>query len=256
MAHPDWLGRQPEGPYWSSDGRSVYFLRKREGLRDPRSLPDRPRNPADEPGHRRRPGRGATPGSNWDRERNHRAFVRAGDIFLRDLGANGGLPQITRTAAAESAPFFTVDGDVALRRHLVRTRPGYGSCVVVAQARKRRKEVSRERRATDAICTAPPHYLGEDVEVMGSWLSPALHHLGVRQKGIQPLPSREAGPKPPPRATPGGGATAADRLPSRSCRARTRAPSRTFPVRTESSHGVLHPPSSDHHPNNASRCER
>ena len=151
MADPDWLGRQPEGPYWSSDGRSVYFLRKREGLRDPRSLPDRPRNPADEPGHRRRPGRGATPGSNWDRERNHRAFVRAGDIFLRDLGANGGLPQITRTAAAESAPFFTVDGDVALRRHLVRTRPGYGSCVVAAQARKRRKEVSRERRATDAI---------------------------------------------------------------------------------------------------------
>ena len=31
MAHPDWLGRQPESPYWADDGGSIYFERKVEG---------------------------------------------------------------------------------------------------------------------------------------------------------------------------------------------------------------------------------
>ena len=29
MAHPDWLGRQPQQPYWSDDSESVYYRRKR-----------------------------------------------------------------------------------------------------------------------------------------------------------------------------------------------------------------------------------
>ena len=32
MAHPDWLGRQPQQPYWSDDSESVYYRRKRENV--------------------------------------------------------------------------------------------------------------------------------------------------------------------------------------------------------------------------------
>lgn len=31
MADPDWLGRQPQSPHWSEDGKSVFYLQKREG---------------------------------------------------------------------------------------------------------------------------------------------------------------------------------------------------------------------------------
>ena len=31
MAHPDWLGRQAENPYWADDGGSIYFERKVKG---------------------------------------------------------------------------------------------------------------------------------------------------------------------------------------------------------------------------------
>src|SRR5256885_11801542 len=36
MADPDWLGNPPEHPYWSADGRTVYYEQKRAGseLRD------------------------------------------------------------------------------------------------------------------------------------------------------------------------------------------------------------------------------
>jgi dipeptidyl aminopeptidase/acylaminoacyl peptidase len=221
MAHPDWLGRQPEGPYWSSDSGSVYFLRKREGeeTRDLYRIDlDTRLTSLVADGDR---GVAEAPGGNWDRKREHRAFVKAGDIFLRDLGANGGLTQITRTAAAESAPFFTVDGDVAFRRaatwfvrdrstdlvwqpfevvadenpedtrenedleagYLERQQPRLLEIVRVRRQREeRREEVSRERRAADASRTSLPHYLGKDVEVAGSWLSPALDHLVVRQR--------------------------------------------------------------------------
>ncbi len=229
MAHPDWLGRQPEGPYWSSDSGSVYFLRKREGeetrdlyridleTRQTSLVSDAGRSTAE------------APGGNWDRSRRYRAFVKAGDIFLsdpglRDSGANGSLTQITRTAAAESAPFFTVAGDVAFRRdftwfvreretgltwqpfdvraendpeaarenndleagYLERQQPRLLEIVRLRREREeRREDVSRERQAADASRPALPNYLGKDVEAVGSWLSPGLDHLVVRQRPSQ-----------------------------------------------------------------------
>src|ERR1700712_2563457 len=32
MADPDWIGNPPEDPYWSDDGKSVYYEREREGV--------------------------------------------------------------------------------------------------------------------------------------------------------------------------------------------------------------------------------
>lgn len=218
MAHPDWLGRQPEGPYWSSDGDSVYFQRKREGEetrdlyrvdlegRQTIRVSDLDRAGAD------------AAGGNWDRERRRRVFVKAGDVFVRDLDRDS-LIQITRTAAPESAPFFTAGGDVAFRRagawfvreretgllrqpfdvrteddpeqarseqdleagYLERQQPRL--LEIVRQRRQREErglEVSRERQAGDPSRPALPHYLGKDVEVTGSALSPALDRLVLR----------------------------------------------------------------------------
>ena len=221
MAHPDWLGRQPEGPYWSTDSGSAYFLRKREGeeardlyrvdLENRRTslVADGDRGAAD------------APGGYWDGERQRRVFVKAGDIFVRDLGADGGLTQLTRTAANESAPFFTVAGDVAFRRggawlvrdrdtglvwqpfdvraeedpeaarakkdleagYLERQQPRLLEIVRLRRERdERRTEVSRERQAADSSRTALPHYLGKDVEAAGAYLSPSLDRLVLRQR--------------------------------------------------------------------------
>ncbi len=221
MAHPDWLGRQPERPYWSSDGDSVYFQRKREGeetrdlyridLEGPETVrvSDRDRAGAE------------AAGGNWDRERRRRVFVKAGDVFIRDLDGDGSLIQVTRTAAPESAPFFTVGGDVAFRRagvwfvreretgllrqpfdvraedepeqarseqdlkagYLERQQPRLLEIVRQRRQREERSlEVSRERQAGDPSRSALPHYLGKEVKVAGSTLSPALGHLVLRTR--------------------------------------------------------------------------
>ena len=235
MAHPDWLGRQPEAPYWSADGRSVYFERKREGeeTRDlyrvdldsgeTTRIADGDRATAD------------AAGGAWDRERRRLTFVRAGDVFVRHLdgdtggdadpdddgSGDGGPVQLTRTAAYESAPFFTAGGDVAFGRNgvwFVRDRDtgltwqpfdvradeapesareagdreaGYLErqqprlLEIVRQRREReetRERVARERRAADSTRVPLPHYLGKDVEAAGTWLSPALDRLIVRQR--------------------------------------------------------------------------
>ena len=249
MAHPDWLGRQPEAPYWSADGRSIYFERKREGeeTRDlyridldsgeTTRIADGERAAAD------------AAGGAWDRERRRLTFVKAGDVFVRHLdgdtasddngrgdadpdGNGSGDPdadpdrddgpaQLTRTAAFESAPFFTAGGDVAFGRNgvwFVRDRDtgltwqpfdvraaeapeaareagdleaGYlerqqPRLLEIVRQRREREEtqerVARERRAADASRVSLPHYLGKDVEAAATWLSPALDRLIVRQR--------------------------------------------------------------------------
>ncbi|MDE2922324.1 MAG: prolyl oligopeptidase family serine peptidase [Acidobacteriota bacterium] len=219
MAHPDWVGRQPEGPYWSSDGDSVYFQRKREGeeTRDLYRIDLKERETV-RVSDRDRAGADAA-GGNWDRERRRRVFVKAGDVFVRDLDRDGGLTQITRTAATETAPFFTAGGDVAFRRagvwfvrergtgllrqpfdvrteddpeqaraehdlkarYLERQQPRLLEIVRERRQREERSlEVSRERQAGDSSRPALPHYLGKEVEVAGSALSPALDRLVLR----------------------------------------------------------------------------
>ncbi len=221
MAHPDWLGRQPEGPYWSSDGDSVYFQRKREGeeIRDLYRI-DLEEQQTVRVSDRDRAGADAA-GGDWDRERRRRVFVKTGDVFVRDLDHDGGLIQITRTAAFESAPFFTAGGDVAFRRagvwfvreretgllrqpfdvrteddpekarseqdlkagYLERQQPRL--LEIVRQRRERQErslEVSRGRQAGDPSRSALPHYLGKEVEVAGSALSPALDRMVLRTR--------------------------------------------------------------------------
>ena len=109
MADPDWIGPPVERAYWSLDGGSVYYQVKQKGspvrdlhrvdlangrdsVVDPKAMAE-----AD----------AATPV--YDRERKRAAFVRNGDVFVREL-SSGRLLQITRTPQNETSPQFSADG--------------------------------------------------------------------------------------------------------------------------------------------------
>ena len=110
MADPDWIGNPPENPYWSDDGRSIYYARERDGVgKNPKDLfrvdlasgkavriEPAERGKADAPGRR-------------SLDRKKKVYVREGDVFVKDL-TTGAVHQVTRTSAEESEPFFLADG--------------------------------------------------------------------------------------------------------------------------------------------------
>jgi dipeptidyl aminopeptidase/acylaminoacyl peptidase len=109
MANPDWIGPPVENPYWSADGRSLYYDLKRNGSPvrdrhriDPATAHDSVIDPA---------AMASADGADavFDRARTRAAFVRNGDVFVREL-SGGRLLQVTRTPEAEASPQFSADG--------------------------------------------------------------------------------------------------------------------------------------------------
>jgi dipeptidyl aminopeptidase/acylaminoacyl peptidase len=108
MADPDWIGAAAKDAYWSADGRAVYYSAKRRGApivdlhrielknRQDRIVEPKAMAGADGP-------------PLFDGAGKRAAFVRNGDIFVRDI-ASGRLTQITRTPQQEAAPQFSADG--------------------------------------------------------------------------------------------------------------------------------------------------
>ncbi|MEI7035281.1 S9 family peptidase [Fulvimonas yonginensis] len=108
MANPDWIGHAVESPYWSVDGRAIYYRLKRDGseVRDLyRVDPAEGRSVKLDPAARAQADGPAV----YDRHHRYAAFVRHGDVFLRTL-ADGRTVQVTQTAVEESAPQFSADG--------------------------------------------------------------------------------------------------------------------------------------------------
>lgn len=108
MAEPDWIGAPVESPYWSADGSAVYYALKRPGsaVRDVHRIGasdggDAVLSPAELAGI---DGKGAV----YDTARQRAAFIRNGDVFVREL-ASGRLIQITRSSEDESSPQFSAD---------------------------------------------------------------------------------------------------------------------------------------------------
>ena len=109
MADPDWIGVPVEAPFWALDGKRVVYSLKREGssLRDlhavaladgvTRKLEDTELAGLD----------AASPV--YDRNRSRALFVRNGDVFLRDL-RSGALVQLSRSGGVTGAPQFSADG--------------------------------------------------------------------------------------------------------------------------------------------------
>src|SRR3546814_16191409 len=112
MADPDWIGSGVEDAWWSWDGKHAYYTRKRDGgnIRDTFSQ-------AIEGGTAARLDGAALAGIDGEQQvidprRTRMAFVRNGDIFVRDL-STGALTQLTRTDSGESRPQWGSDGALA-----------------------------------------------------------------------------------------------------------------------------------------------
>jgi dipeptidyl aminopeptidase/acylaminoacyl peptidase len=109
MADPDWIGPPVERPFWALDGSAVVYSLKRPGspVRDLWRAPvggGAPRRiePSDLPGM-------DAAQAVFDRARQRAAFIRNGDVFVRDLKSHR-LTQVTRTPAFEALPQFAADG--------------------------------------------------------------------------------------------------------------------------------------------------
>ena len=210
----DWIGTPPKDPYWSDDGRSVFYRQRRPGseivdlhrieLASGRSAVV----PANELGVV------DAPGGSWSRDRKLKAFVRAGDLFVRE-GAGRSSRQLTRTAEEERAPLvLTTGGRVAFRRgdafHAIDLATGLDSTLAelrlgkdpeenpersafldaqqmrlfaVLAARDQRAEEleaeNRARRAADPTRSPAPFYLEEKRTILRAELAPSGTHLLV-----------------------------------------------------------------------------
>ncbi|MEO7324744.1 MAG: S9 family peptidase, partial [Dokdonella sp.] len=109
MADPDWIGSPVEHAYWSVDGRSLYYTIKQKGssIRDLHriDLADGKDTVVDPQAMANADGGEAV----FDRARTRAAFVRNGDVFVREV-ASGRLTQVTRTPQTEGSPQFSADG--------------------------------------------------------------------------------------------------------------------------------------------------
>ena len=205
MSDPDWIGAAVRDVYWSADGRAIYYSAKRSGspivdlhrveiadrkdqVIDPKAMPDADGRPV------------------FNDAGKLAAFVRNGDIFVREI-ANGRLRQITRTPQNEAAPQFSADGRLLSFRvgndwFVHDFGSGITAPAAVVKAEKDpdeppkaddlrdmqmrtfstlkrlhdeseiRKKHAEELRTGDATRAAAPFYLGEDVEIRDTELSP------------------------------------------------------------------------------------
>ncbi len=109
MADPDWIGNPPQNPYWSDDGRSVYYERQREGIGNQRMDLYRVdlatgKTVLIEPAQRvKEDSRGVL-----SRDRKRKVYERHGDVFVKDL-KTGAVRQLTRTDGDEDDPRFLAD---------------------------------------------------------------------------------------------------------------------------------------------------
>ncbi|MFL6232226.1 MAG: S9 family peptidase [Thermoanaerobaculia bacterium] len=213
MADPDWIGNPPEDPYWSDDGRSVYYEREREGVGKQRKdlyrvdlatgktalVEPAQRARADAPGER-------------NRERTRKVYLVNGDVFVKDL-KTGAVRQVTRTEEAESDVHFLADGrriwfhrgtdvfiydldsgvtvqaaDLKLAKDPAEKDPKFLAeqqtrlFDVIRQKQeqeKREREEDKSLRKTDPSRAPLPWYLGKEVQIESTSLSPSGDWLAV-----------------------------------------------------------------------------
>ncbi len=204
MADPDWIGPGVENAWWSWDGRQAYYTLKRDGgsIRDTWAHGIDATTPIRLDGAALADIDGAQ--QTIDPQRARMAFVRNGDIFVRDL-STGTLTQLTRSDIAESRPQWGSDGGLVWRagndwfRWNARTGVGQASLLKAQDdpakppkaddLRERQLQMietlKNDRARRDAVraqdtqwrkddpTRAPlPVYLGKDVEIIDSALSP------------------------------------------------------------------------------------
>ncbi|MEO8671273.1 MAG: alpha/beta fold hydrolase [Tahibacter sp.] len=212
MAEPDWIGAAIEAPYWAADGRAVYYTVKRKDspIRDQHriELSDGADHVAESTDRANLDAANAV----YDLPRTRAAFIRNGDVFVREV-ASGRLLQITRTAQDESVPQFSADARQLQYRngndwYSYDFATGVNGLTAQVKTEKdpldkkandfeqlqlrlintlredhANKETLRqhaeELRKADATRVASPFFLGDDVQITDSALSPDGHWLLV-----------------------------------------------------------------------------
>ncbi|MGH8030845.1 MAG: prolyl oligopeptidase family serine peptidase [Luteimonas sp.] len=204
MADPDWIGAGVEQAWWSWDGTSTYYTLKRDGG----AIRDTYQQTIDGGTAARLDG-AALAGIDGaqqvvDTAGARMAFVRSGDVFVRDL-RSGALTQLTRTDAEESRPQWGRDGGLVwrggndwfrwtaaggvtqasnLKAEDDPAKPPKADDLRERQLRiiatlrddKARRDAVREQdqqwRKADPTRAAAPVYFGKDVELTDSALAP------------------------------------------------------------------------------------
>ncbi|SHF22483.1 prolyl oligopeptidase family serine peptidase [Thermomonas hydrothermalis] len=202
MADPDWIGPPVEQAWWRWDGKAAQYLLKRPGerVRDvwqvaldggaPVKVADADRAGLDAAGAVLAP------------DRRQQAFVRNGDVFVRDLGS-GALRQLTRGLGEASrlqwgagglvwqadGRWFRWDGNAVMLAAQARAEDAPGTSPpadalrdwqlqLFATLREERaaRDATRKQdevwRRIDPTRAPAPVYLGKDVQITDSALSP------------------------------------------------------------------------------------
>jgi dipeptidyl aminopeptidase/acylaminoacyl peptidase len=212
MSDPDWIGAAVKDAYWSADGRAVYYSVKRSGspivdlhrigLGDHKDQIVEPKAMA-----------AADARAVFDVAGKRAAFARNGDIFVRDV-ASGRLTQITRTPENEAAPQFSADGlllsfrvnndwfvydlgtGVTTPAAVVKTEKDpdappkpddlrdmqmrtFSTLKRLHDESEMSKKHAEDLRKADVTRAAAPFYLGEDVSIRDTELSPDARWLIV-----------------------------------------------------------------------------
>ena len=213
MAEPDdWIGPAVRDAYWSVDGKAVYYSLKRIGS----PIVDLHRVDAssgkDQVVDAAAMGNADGPAV-YDRAGKRAAFIRNRDIFVRDV-SSGRLTQITRTPQAKSHPHFSLDGRVLsfrvdndwfvhdfgsgvtapaailkaekdpnappaaddLRDMQLRT---FSTLKKLHDDKETARKHDEDMQKADVTRAAQPFYLGDEVAIRGSELSPDARWLLV-----------------------------------------------------------------------------
>jgi dipeptidyl aminopeptidase/acylaminoacyl peptidase len=222
MADPDWIGPPVERAWWAWDGKRVQYELKRDGslIRDTyeqsaegeqsgatraQKVEDAQRNNLD------------ASAPVYDPQRQRMLFVRNGDVFIRDL-RNGALTQLTRSNDSETRARFATNGGAIWRtgNDWYRSTPGgvvtqvallkaekdpaaepkpdalreqqLRTLQTLAQDRALREAAQKQSEAwrkADPSRSPAPTYLGDDIQIEDSALSPNGRWLLVvtRKKG-------------------------------------------------------------------------
>ena len=212
MADPDWIGAPVNNAYWSIDGQAVYFSQKRPGasIVDLHRITVRDGKDSVVDGAQLAVADGMAV---YDAAGKRAAFVRNGDIFVREL-PGGTLRQITRSPQAKAAVQFSGDGKQLSYRtdndwfvHDFASGVTAPAAIVKAekdpnaapeaddmrdfqlrtfatlkrihdQAEQQRQHDEGQRKA-DATRAVTPFYLGDNVAVRGTSLSPDARWMMV-----------------------------------------------------------------------------
>lgn len=204
MADPDWIGAPIEAAWWSWDGQRAYTQRKRTGatIRDTWVQPITGGAAAMLDGAARADADAEQPV--YDTQRTRMAYVRNGDVFVRDL-RSGALQQLTRSNDEEAQPQWGSDGGLswrvgndwyrwtnaggvrqaatALAEKSPDTKPGADDLrerqlrlIDTLRNDRAQRDAARAQdkawRMADPTRAPVPAYLGADVEIADSALSP------------------------------------------------------------------------------------